>query len=59
MPLLEWLAAVANIEVLQLAFDATRIAAAGVAGAAPARDLGEQRIAPEVAPLVRTPNYFR
>ena len=56
MPLLERLAAMANVEVVQLAFDATRIAAAGIVDAAPARDLGEQRVAPEVAPVVRTRN---
>ena len=45
MPLVEWFAAMANVEVAHLALDATPVDAAATADAAPARDLGEQRVA--------------
>ena len=46
MPLMERLAAMANVEVAHLALDAPRVEAPSAADAAPACDLVEQRIAP-------------
>jgi len=43
---MQWFAAMANIEVAHLAFDAARVEAATAADTATSRDLVEQRITP-------------
>ena len=46
MPLVQQLAAMANVEVAHLAFHAARVEAAATADAATSRDFGQQRVAP-------------